>query len=166
METDVELDVPSLAGLIEEQGCLQLPRFDYEFAWELGCRLRQRARSDGLPVAIEIRHGTDVVFSALAAGATIDNFDWVRRKCAVAHRFQRSSLYVRLEAEEKGYDFNARFRLPTEDFVASGGGFPLILEGGTYIGSVGVSGLSDVEDHRLITSCLTALLGRQPTLST
>lgn len=65
METDVELDVSSLSDLIEEQSCFQLPRFDYEFAWELG-----------------------------------------------------------------------------------------------------VSGLPDVEDHRLITACLTALLGMQPTLST
>ncbi|WP_092734676.1 heme-binding protein [Agrobacterium fabrum] len=48
----------------------------------------------------------------------------------------------------------------------SGGGPPLIGEGGTYIGSVGVSGLPDVEDYKLITSCLTALLVRQPTPST
>jgi uncharacterized protein (UPF0303 family) len=72
-------------------------------------------------------------------------------------RFHRSSLAVRCEADEKGYDFNARFRLPVEDYAASGGGFPLMLKG-LFIGSVGVSGLPHVEDHKLITKCLREIL--------
>ena len=145
-------------GLAREQRSLALATFNYDFVWALGSRMREAALAQGAPVAIEIYHGTDVVFATLMPGATVDNFDWTRRKCAVAHRFHRSSLSVRLEAEEKGYDFNARFRLPPGDFVASGGGVPLILAGGTLVGSIGVSGLPDVQDHRLATECLAALL--------
>ncbi|WP_313615598.1 heme-binding protein, partial [Rhizobium sp.] len=47
---------------------------------------------------------------------------------------------------------------PTSDYVASGGAFPLTIRGGTLIGSVGVSGLPDVEDHKLVTLCLTEML--------
>jgi uncharacterized protein (UPF0303 family) len=65
---------------------------------------------------------------------------------------------MRLEAEQGGYDFNSRFRLPESDFVASGGGFPLMVRGGTLIGTVGVSGLPDVEDHLLVTNALRELL--------
>lgn len=152
------LDTPSLDELLKEQKELELSSFDYDFVWELGTRLRQRAKSENLPVAIEIRHGSDIVFAVLASGATIDNFDWTRRKCAVVHRFQRSSLAIKLEALSKNYDFNARFRLPPQDYVAGGGGVPLILKGGTFIGSVGVSGLPDLQDHNLITRCLRELL--------
>ncbi|XUY29892.1 heme-degrading domain-containing protein (plasmid) [Agrobacterium sp. rho-8.1] len=149
---------PSIAELSAEQNAIRLDRFDYDFAWELGSRIRSRAQSNSLPVAIQVRHGTDVVFSTLVGAATIDNFDWTRRKCAVAHRFHRSSLQIRLEAEEGGYDFNAKFRLPTADYVASGGGVPLILKGGTLIGTVAVSGLPNVEDHNLVIDILRQII--------
>lgn len=149
---------PTIAELRDEQQALQLDTFNYDLAWELGSRIRSRAHKDALPVAIEVRHGADVVFATLVGAATIDNFDWTRRKCAVAHRFHRSSLQVRLEAEEGGYDFNAKFRIPADDYAASGGGVPLILKGGTLIGTVGVSGLPNVEDHILITDALKDLL--------
>lgn len=152
------MDISELAA---QQQSLQLHRFDYDFAWALGTRIRERAVAAQAPVAIEVRHGRDVVFATLLAGATIDNFDWTRRKCAVAHRFHRSSLAVRLEAEAQGYDFNARFRLPPADYVASGGGVPLMLASGTLIGTVGVSGLPDVEDHQIIVSALADLLEQQ-----
>ena len=63
-----------------------------------------------------------------------------------------------LAREQGGFDFNGRYRLPAADFAASGGGFPLMLRGGTLIGTVGVSGLPDIEDHRLITDALRQLL--------
>lgn len=119
---------PSLAALAEEQKSLELTKFNYELAWELGKQIRERAYKDKLPVAIEVRHGMDVVFATLVGGATIDNFDWTRRKCAAVHRFHRSSLQLRLEAEEGGYDFNHKFKLPPADYIASGGGVPLIQE--------------------------------------
>lgn len=148
----------TLDELKAEENALQLDSFNYDFAWTLGSHIREKAASLKLPVAIEVRHGNDVVFASLLPGATIDNFGWTSRKCAVVHRFHRSSLRVRLEAEAKGYDFNAKFGLSSSAFVASGGGFPLALRGGTLIGSVAVSGLPDVEDHALITACLRQLV--------
>ncbi|XUY29267.1 heme-degrading domain-containing protein [Agrobacterium sp. rho-8.1] len=150
--------IPTLDMLKIEEDMLQLERFDYDFAWVLGSHIRKKAVLRNLPVAVEVRHGADVVFASLLPGATVDNFGWTSRKCAVVHRFHRSSLRVRLQAEAGGYDFNAKFGLPSANFVASGGGFPLTLRGGTLIGSVAVSGLPDVEDHALITASLRELL--------
>lgn len=148
----------TLPALIEERKALQLRTFDYSFAWELGRRIRERAVSASLPVAIEVRHGMDVIFATLVGDATIDNFDWTRRKAAVAHRFHRSSLEMRLEAEKGGFDFNSRFRLPEADFVASGGAVPLVMRDGLFIGAVAVSGLPDVEDHQLAVDTLKTLV--------
>ncbi|MBO9112472.1 MULTISPECIES: heme-degrading domain-containing protein [Rhizobium/Agrobacterium group] len=147
----------TLESLATEQQELQLERFDYDFAWALGQEIRARASAENAPVAIEISHGLSPVFTTLLPGATIDNLDWTARKRAVAHRFHKSSLAVRLEAEAGGYDFNDRFRLPNDSFVASGGGFPLIMRGGTLIGTACVSGLPDTDDHRLIVEALRAV---------
>ncbi|MDQ1195372.1 heme-degrading domain-containing protein [Agrobacterium sp. SORGH_AS 787] len=149
---------PTIESVKAEEAALQIPTFHYAFAWTLGSLIRQKAAEGNHPVAIEVRHGNDVVFATLLPGATIDNFGWARRKCAVVHRFHRSSLRMRLEAEAKGYDFNAKFGLPVTDYVASGGGFPLILKGGTLVGSVAVSGLPDIEDHAMIVESLREFL--------
>ncbi|XUY29914.1 heme-degrading domain-containing protein (plasmid) [Agrobacterium sp. rho-8.1] len=144
----------TLQTLSEELQVLQLPFFDYEVAWRLGSLMQAQAAASALPAAITVAHGADLVFSVLMPGATLDNSDWAARKRAVAHRFHRSSLEMRLEAEAGTFEFNRRYRLPETDYVASGGGVPLILRGGTLIGTIGVSGLPDVEDHRLAVNAL------------
>ncbi|WFE73366.1 heme-degrading domain-containing protein [Roseinatronobacter sp. S2] len=153
MSTELTLEKLQL-----EQKALVLKTFNYDFVWALGSRLREAAVAREAPVAIEVRHGFDIVFANLLPGATIDNFDWTRRKCASVQRFHKSSLALRLEAESGNFDFNRKFRLSPADFVAGGGGYPLILDEGTLIGSVGVSGLPDVDDHMLITTVLHELL--------
>lgn len=146
----------TLESLATEQKSLLLDRFDYDFAWRLGSLVRERAAKSAAPVIITVAHGLDVVFSASMPGATPDNIAWAARKRAVAHRFHRSSLAMRLEAEQGKFDFNQRYLLGP-DYVASGGGVPLILRNGTLIGTAGVSGIPDVEDHRLIVHALKEL---------
>jgi uncharacterized protein (UPF0303 family) len=147
----------TLNSLAAEQQKLLLHDFDYSVAWKLGCLIQEKAAVANLPVSITVAHGTDVVFLLLMPGATIDNLQWAARKRAVAHRFHRSSLAMRLEAESGNFDFNSRYRLPEADYVASGGGVPLILRNGTLIGTVGVSGLPDEDDHRLVVQALEEL---------
>ncbi|SHJ15115.1 heme-degrading domain-containing protein [Wenxinia saemankumensis] len=149
---------PTLEMLAREQQELPLPRFDYEIAWQLGSAMREEAAAQALPVAITIAHGTELVMSVLMPGATPDNLSWAARKRAVAHRFHRSSLAIRLEAEKGGYDLNAVFALPAGDYVASGGAVPLMLQGGTLIGTAAVSGLPDVEDHAMVVRALRRVI--------
>lgn len=144
--------------LAQELQTLLLANFDYDFAWKLGTLMQAEAAARHLPAAITVAHGTDVVFSLLMPGATPDNTDWAARKRAVAHRFHRSSLALRLEAEQHGFNFNDRYLLSPTGFIASGGGVPLMLRGGTLIGTAAVSGLPDVEDHLLVVNALRKLL--------
>ena len=60
-------------------------------------------------------------------------------------------------AEAGGYSFNARYLLPPETFIASGGGVPLMLREGTLVGTASVSGLPDEEDLRLVVNVLREL---------
>ncbi|QCJ01112.1 heme-degrading domain-containing protein [Agrobacterium larrymoorei] len=152
----------TLQTLSTELQELQLPTFDYEIAWRLGSLMQAQAAGGALPAAITVTHGEDVVLSLLMPGATLDNSAWAARKRAVAHRFHRSSLAIRLEAEAGSFDFNKRYRLSDTDYVASGGGVPIILRAGTLIGTIGVSDLPDVEDHRLAASTLRKHLAAEP----
>lgn len=138
-----------------------MTRFDYAAAWALGAHMQADATARALPVAIEIAHGDTIVFLALMPGATSDNSDWTRRKRAVARRFHRSSLYIRLLCEQHGWAFADRFRLPPADFAASGGGVPIVVNGTGVVGAVAVSGLPDVEDHAFAVVGLETLMRAQ-----
>ena len=149
----------TLESLTEEQQALALPAFDYAVAWQLGARMQTEAAAKNLPVAIEVSHGSTLVFFALLPGATPDNVDWTRRKRAVALRFHQSSLYMRLLCEQHGWDFATRFRLSPNDFAASGGGLPITVEGTGVVGAAAISGLPDVEDHALVADALRYIGG-------
>jgi uncharacterized protein (UPF0303 family) len=148
----------TLESLAREQKELLIPEFSYAFAWQLGALLHDRAAKEGYPIAITVAQGSDLIISVLMPGAVPDNLGWAARKRAVVNRFHRSSLAMRLEAEASGRDFNDRYGLPKSEFIASGGGVPLALKGGTFVAVAAVSGLPDVDDHRLIAEALRSLI--------
>ncbi|WP_417580243.1 heme-degrading domain-containing protein [Pelagibacterium sp.] len=152
---------PTLEELVSQQTSLVLERFDYAVAWAIGAHMRDTAVKQGLPIAIEISHGNAPVFLALMEGATPDNIDWVRRKRAVAIRFHQSSLYMRIQSQQNSWDFSKRFRLPEQDYVASGGSIPISVRGAGVIGAATVSGLTDVRDHQLVAEALGAIRDEQ-----
>ena len=149
---------PSMDDLLAEQAQLVLKRFDYALALQIGSHIQAAAAQRNLPIGIEVSHGASAVFLAIMPGATPDNVDWVRRKRAVALRFHQSSLYMRLLCESKGVNFHTRYRLPDADYAASGGGVPVFVENVGVVGAVAVSGLQDVEDHRLVVSAIQSIL--------
>lgn len=150
----------TVESLAAEQEGLHLRTFDYDFAWRLGLAMHDMAADKKWPAAITVAHGPDLVFAALLPGATPDNWDWAARKRAVAHRFHRSSLSLQLEAERRKIDFHREYRLPDTEFSTGAGGVPLIVQNGVLAGTVGVSGLPDLEDHHLIIGALRAVLAR------
>ena len=151
-------DSNSLAALLAEEQALQFPTFGTDIAWVLGNCLYERAKADNLPIAIEIsRNGQQLFFAALP-GATPDNAECIRRKRAVVQRFQHSSLYMSVEAEQKGRPFLQRFGLSEQDYAAAGGGFPIFVRGTGCVGAVVVSGLPQLEDHRLVTDAIREIV--------
>jgi uncharacterized protein (UPF0303 family) len=151
-------DNPNLDGLLEEERELQLPSFGNDVAWTLGSYIHQRAKAGSLPIAIEVsRNGQQLFFAALP-GATPDNAEWIRRKRAVVLRFHHSSLYMSIEAEAKGRPFLQRYGLLEQDYAAAGGGFPIFVKDTGCVGAVVVSGLPQLEDHRLVTEAVRATI--------
>lgn len=153
MPTSEDLD-----RLLAEEKALHFPHFNLETAWSLGRLLHDTAAARGQAVAIDITlNGQQVFFSALP-GATLNNAQWVRRKGNVARMFQHSSLFKTWEAEVLGKPFNERYALSPDDYAASGGAMPIFVVGTGCVGTVVVSGLPMVEDHKLIVEAMTTLL--------
>ncbi len=153
-------DSNSLDALLAEEQELQFPSFSADVAWTLGSHIYQRAKAASLPIAIEVsRNGQQLFFAALP-GATPDNAEWIRRKRAVVQRFHHSSLYMSVEAEVKGRPFLQRYGLSEQEYAAAGGGFPIFVRETGCVGAVVVSGLPQLEDHRLVTEAIRETIAR------
>ena len=144
-----------IAELEQQELDLVLERFDHADAWALGSLLVKMATERRLPVAIDIRHGEQQVFHAGLAGSVADNDRWIERKARVVDRFGHSSLYMRVLCEQDGTTLEEKFLLDGREFAAHGGAFPLLVRGVGPVGTVVVSGLPQLEDHRFVVEVLT-----------
>ncbi|TFV88897.1 heme-degrading domain-containing protein [Blastococcus sp. CT_GayMR16] len=150
---------PSVADLAAEEAELQFGSFTNDDAWELGTALAAVARRQGAPVAIDISRNHHRLFHVALPGATPDNAAWIERKAAVVDRFGHSSLYVRQASVEQGTTFEEEYGLDPLRYAAHGGAFPVIVRSVGPVGLVVVSGLPQLEDHRLVVAALRAHLG-------
>lgn len=144
--------------LREQEERLRFPGFDHDDAWRLGVLLVGLARERGLAVTIDVRLGDQQVFHAALPGTTPDNDDWIERKIRVVRRFGHSSYRVGQTFRDKGTTFDAQPHLDSALYAAHGGCFPLLVTGVGPVGTVTVSGLPQLEDHRLAVEALDRYL--------
>ncbi|MGN8551522.1 UNVERIFIED_CONTAM: heme-degrading domain-containing protein [Microbacterium sp. SLM126] len=148
----------TLARVEREEAELVLPRFDVTDAWTLGARMREAAASARLPIVIGITLGEARVFHSALPGSSADNDGWLERKTRVARRYGRSSYGVGLSFRAVGKDFDTDARLDPVLYAAHGGVFPITIAGVGMVGTVGVSGLPQADDHAFVVEHLRALL--------
>ena len=151
---------PTLEALEAEEAELQFDVFDNGTAWDLGVALHEAARAAGHPVTIDIRRNGQQLFHAALPGTAPDNDAWLQRKARVVDRFGRSSLHVGERARRAGTTFEAQMRLHPDEYAAHGGCFPITVRGTGVVGTVGVSGLPQLEDHEFVVEQLRAFLRR------
>ncbi len=147
-----------ISHLQEQQARLQFGHFDNDDAWNLGSLLVSTARSDGLPVTVDIRRCGHQLFHAALPGTAPDNDAWIERKVRVVNRFGDSSFLVgrRLAAAARTIEESAG--LEPVLYAAHGGSFPIIVRRVGVVGTVTVSGLPQAEDHALVVRVLERFL--------
>lgn len=155
----------TLAEIVEQEEELQLPALGNDDAWALGVILVDLARAQQMPVTIHISRGKHELFHAALPGASTEHDSWIARKTRVVERFGHSSLYVGQECREQGTTFEQRYSLEDGYYAAHGGGFPLVVRGEGPVGVVVVSGLPQLDDHRLVVAGLREHLGARATTS-
>ena len=147
-----------IAELEEQERRLTLPGFTHDDAWTLGTLLVGLAREREAPVAVDIRRGGQQLFHAALPGSTPDNDAWIDRKRRVVERYGCSSLLVGSRFRAKGTTFEESSRLDPDTYAAHGGAFPIAVTGAGVIGTVVVSGLPQVEDHKMVVEALEKFL--------
>lgn len=133
---------------------LQFTRFTNDDAVALGQLLVQLGVGRNLPIAIGIGKPNHVLFRAALDGATPDNDFWLEAKSRTAARYLVPSLLVGLRARRNGGRAEDNPMFDTSTHAAHGGSFPLYIRGVGPVATVTVSGLPQLEDHRLVVEAL------------
>ncbi|MET8850052.1 heme-degrading domain-containing protein [Amycolatopsis sp. NPDC004625] len=147
-----------LAQLFEQEERLQFTKFDNETALALGRQMLDAAAERGLAVTISIRRNGQRLFHAALPGTSADNDGWIDRKCRVVDRYGHSSFLVGTQFRANGGSFEQHSRLDLGDYAAHGGVFPVLVRGVGPVGTVGVSGLPQAEDHAFVVEQLERFL--------
>ncbi len=151
-----EEDLPILE---EQERLLQFKAFGAEEAWQLGSLLRASLTARAAGGSVEIELAGHLLFACATVGATPGQANWIRRKRNTVHHFARSTYAVGRKLERDGTTLLASHGLNEADYVAHGGGFPIVLTGTGMVGSVIFSGLPQREDHNLVIAALAEMLG-------
>ncbi|MEU1052247.1 heme-degrading domain-containing protein [Streptomyces sp. NPDC005876] len=150
---------PGVAELEAQERRLVFRRFTHDDAWALGSLLVELARERQAPVAIDIHRAGQQLFHAALPGSAPDNDAWIARKRRVVERYGSASYLVGARFRAKGSTFEESSRLDPDTYAAHGGSFPVTVEGVGVVGAVTVSGLPQLEDHKLVVEALERFLG-------
>lgn len=149
---------PSVEELEKQEQRLVFRQFTNDDAWALGSLLVELARERQAPVAVDIHRAGQQLFHAALPGSTPDNDAWIARKRRVVERYGAASYLVGARFRAKGTTFEESSRLDPDEYAAHGGSFPITVENVGVIGSVTVSGLPQLQDHRFVVEALEAFL--------
>ena len=147
--------------LINEEQILTLPSLDLAGALEIGEIAKSFAVLRKLPIAIQVRLGDWIIYHASLPGSTGENHWWIDRKARVVSLKRHSTIFERVNAEERGVDWHKENNLLDETHAIHGGGLPLITKDDGFVGVLLISGLPQVEDHLLGVEVLTEFLARK-----
>ncbi|MHA7210950.1 heme-degrading domain-containing protein [Arthrobacter sp. MDT1-65] len=147
----LEALIAKIEGEVAE---LQFTRFTNDDAVALGQLLVQLGVGRNLPIAVSICKPNHILFRAALEGATPDNDHWLDAKSRTAQRYSVPSLLVGLRARRNGGRIEDNPMFDTSTHAAHGGSFPFYIRGVGPVATVTVSGLPQLEDHRLVVEAL------------
>lgn len=116
------------------------------------------AQRRSLPVAIDIRRGTQQLFHAALPGSVTDNDTWIERKVRVVERYGVSSFLFGRRLAERGVQLDAALGVDPARYAPHGGAFPVRVRDVGVIGVVTVSGLPQADDHALVVEAIRGFL--------
>ena len=156
-EVEKEREV-RLAILRKQEQMAQFQGFSEEIAFDFGSVVYGIARGRRSPVVVNIRTSDRGLFNAAMPGATPDNDEWVRRKSNVVLRYHQSSLQFGDTLALKGRIINPDMGIDMMNFAGHGGSFPIRVKKAGVVAAVTVSGLPQLDDHRMIVEALDQYL--------
>ena len=147
--------------LLGEEQFFTFDNLTPENALEIGEIAKSLGVLKSLPIAVEVRLGDWIIYHASLPGSTVENQGWIDRKARVVMLKHHSTMYEKVNAQERGIDWHKENNLLDETHAIHGGGLPLITKDQGFVGVLLISGLPQVEDHVLGVEVLTEFLARK-----
>lgn len=145
----------------QQEDLLRFDRFTEDDAWKLGVFLAERAHAAQLEMAICIRKASGhILFQHCTKGTTLSNQQWMNRKFNTVLLTEGASLRAWANLMDRGQTPQDQGVDPL-DYAFCGGGFPIRLTSGEFIGAAIVSNLPHREDHRFIASAIADYLHKE-----
>ena len=142
----------------QQEERLQFTEFTNDTAWHIGLKLVEAARTKSRGLTIDIQRNGQQLFHYALPGTTPDNDEWIKRKNRVVHRFGHSSFYQGVYYKSQNTTIDEKSFVPSTEFSAHGGAFPIIIKNVGIVGTITVSGLPQEEDHALVVSVIEQFL--------
>lgn len=145
--------------ILNDEETLRFESFSNADALRLGniiINLAKNRFEKGISLQIEVKDM--ILFSYFMEGTTARNQYWMHAKKNVVHHYGNSSHYVHEMFAEKGLDFHEASHLPSSDYQAEGGSFPLVVNKEGLVGTITVSGLTSEADHDLVVEGIKCFL--------
>lgn len=146
--------------LLQQEIDCALPFFDLLVAQDIGAIASKIGLERHLGIEISIRFGDWEVFKAALPGSKQESDGWINRKANVVNLTEHSTMYERVKSEEDGIDWHVKHGVEDATHAIHGGGFPLYVQSEGFKGVLLISGLPQVEDHKLAVEILQIFLNR------
>ena len=156
---DKEILAQELALRAKEEELLCFDHFNNEDALALGLKIIEKARQRNAAVAMDIEVNGVQLFHYNMPGSNKRHAMWIRRKQNMVQASQCSTLHAMYQLIRDNKDQNRDWHLNDEEYGAIGGGFPITVKGTGIIGAVACSGLPHEEDHKLLVTAISSMLG-------
>jgi uncharacterized protein (UPF0303 family) len=158
------IDFYSSVNLLAEERALEFLELRIEDFLGIGEIAKSIAESRNLPIAVGVKKIDWFIFLVSLPGSTPENHSWLERKARVVNLNHHSTLYERVNADERGVDWFKDNNCSELTHAIHGGGLPLITKNKGFVGSLLLSGLPHLEDHLLGVEVLTEFLARKRSL--
>ena len=152
-------EVVSVCDIQEKM--LRAEHFCHKDMLSLGNFVVSEAERQGVSVAVSVtKPGGAIVYQHLMEGTGAGNQNWIRRKtnvCAETEHCTLRSWAKEVLTGETLYDWG----MNDDDYVFSGGAFPIRLTSGEFAGILSISGFAHFKDHQFGVDCLAKWLGTE-----
>ncbi len=136
--------------LQKQQEEIVFNQFNEIDSWNIGCILREKAVENNYAITISITLNRRNLFYCAMPNTTPINHLWIKRKENTVYKFFKSSYEMSLYMQLKEDSLAVRYGLNHNDYGAAGGCVPIVVKGVGVVGTIGVSGLKEDEDHDLV----------------
>ena len=154
------MNVEAALGAVQQQEkSLILDKFDENVAFKLGQTAVDLASARGQAIWVNISRADHTLFEFSMPGTKPANSDFGMRKRSVVNLMHFSSINFYIQ-KLNGFNFVEFMNLDSRKFGTYGGSFPIRVINAGVVGSITVSGLSDLDDHNLVVDVLSKHIGK------